>query len=182
MIEPSQIFPRFLTLRDLAARDGITINETATEAERGAIAAAYALQAVAEFRIQARVSRVGRDGWKLEGAVIASLTQTCVVTLAPVDAEIDEPFSRAFQPGAVKAEADVLVDPAADDPAEPLGDGVDLGAVALETLALGLEPYPRAPGVEFEARIAAPPGVEPLTDEAIRPFAGLAALKSRLKS
>lgn len=182
MIDPSQIYSRFLTLRDLAARNGTTLQESATEAERDAIAAAFALPAVAALRIEARISREGRDGWSVEGRVVASLTQSCVLTLAPVDAEIDEPFSRTYQPGAERADADLLIDPEAADPPEPLGDGVDLGAVALETLALGLEPYPRAPGVAFESRIVAPPGVEPLTDEAARPFAGLAALKSRLES
>ena len=50
-----------------------------------------------------------------------------------------------------------------------LRDGViDLGAVATEFLILGIDPYPRKPGVQFEAPTAAEPGGHP--------FAALAAL------
>jgi hypothetical protein len=50
-----------------------------------------------------------------------------------------------------------------------IGDRVDLGAIAVEFLILGIDPYPRKPGVAFE-----PPAAE---DESEHPFAALAALK-----
>jgi hypothetical protein len=44
-----------------------------------------------------------------------------------------------------------------DDPPEPIVDGIiDLGAVTLEFLALALDPYPRKPGVSFDAGPAEP--------------------------
>ncbi len=48
---------------------------------------------------------------------------------------------------------------------------IDFGALTAEFLALGLDPYPRKPGVAFEPVSA---GEEPL------PFADLAALKDKL--
>ncbi len=57
------------------------------------------------------------------------------------------------------------------EPSEPLHEGrIDLGAVATEFLLLGVNPYPRKPGVEFAspASVAAEEG----------PFAALAALKT----
>ncbi len=39
-----------------------------------------------------------------------------------------------------------------DEPPEPLvGGTVDLGAIATEFLILGIDPYPRKPGAEFDA-------------------------------
>lgn len=182
MTDPSQEFPRLLSLRDLPAREGRTIVESATDDERAAIAAALDLHALPSLAVEARLQREGESGWRLEGRVRADVVQACVVTLDPVEARIEEPFLRRFQPvieGKKPAAnvVEVILDPLADDPPEPLGDGVDLGAVALETLALALDPYPRAPGAVFTPRHAPPPGVAPLTDEAIRPFAALAALK-----
>ena len=49
---------------------------------------------------------------------------------------------------------------------------VDLGAIATEFLLLGIDPYPRKPGVVFEA----------LADDeydTAQPFSALAALKKR---
>ena len=60
----------------------------------------------------------------------------------------------------------------AEDPPDPLvGDHIDLGAVAREFVALGLDPYPRKPGVVFAYEEDAP-GEE-------SPFARLAALKPK---
>lgn len=180
MTDPSPEFSRFLTPRDLAALDGRSVHETATATEMAAVAETFGLLGVVELRVEARIARAGRDGWRLEGRLAASLTQACVVTLDPVAAEIDEPFHRRFEPGAKESDTEILVDPEAEDPPEPLGAGVDLGAVALETLALALDPYPRAEGVAFEPARAAPAGIDPLTDEEVKPFAALAALKGRL--
>ena len=39
-----------------------------------------------------------------------------------------------------------------EDPPDPIVDGkIDLGALAAEFFALGLDPYPRKPGVAFDA-------------------------------
>ena len=48
--------------------------------------------------------------------------------------------------------ADEAVELADEDRPDPVVDGkIDLGAVAAEFFALGLDPYPRKPGVEFVA-------------------------------
>jgi hypothetical protein len=46
---------------------------------------------------------------------------------------------------------------------------VDLGAIASEFLILGIDPYPRKPGVVFEPNLEREAGASP--------FAALAALK-----
>lgn len=181
MVEPSAPFTRFFSRRELSGLEGEPIRESATEEERAAIAAAFDLPSLLRLDVAAAIAREGADGWRLEGEIFAEATQTCVVTLEPVEATVREPFLRVFRPMTEEeAEAlwnDVTLDPLGDDPPEPLGEGIDLGAVALEALALGLDPYPRAPGANFAPQRAAPPGAAPLDDDALRPFAALEALK-----
>lgn len=176
-------FRRMIPVRDLPARAARPIFETATAAETEAIAEDFALRAVERLDVEAALSGDGRSGWRLKGRLRARIVQNCVVTLAPVTSDIDEPFERLYVPGRASDpfQTEIVIDPDEDDPPEPLGDGIDLGAVALETLALSIEPYPRAPGVHFEGRSATPPGAEELNDEALKPFASLAELKRRLE-
>lgn len=120
------------------------------------------------------LARAG-DGVHVSGRVRGRVGQTCVVTLEPIENVIDEPVDIQFVPGAEAAEAGHVVDVEDEDeePPEPLVHGkVDLGALAIEFLLLGIDPYPRKPGAEF----ASPPTAEP----GEHPFAGLEALKKRL--
>ncbi len=57
---------------------------------------------------------------------------------------------------------------------------IDPGVLAIESLALVLDPYPRAPGVPPADWQAAPPGVPPLGEGDLKPFAKLAVLKEKL--
>lgn len=175
---------RFIPVRDLAGCAGEPLTETASPEERAAIADRFSLQAVDELALAATIAREGADGWRVDGRLKARVTQTCVVTLTPVASAIDEPVRRIYSPDIAADDGlavEIDIDPDADDPPEPLGAGVDLGAVALETLALAIPPYPRAPGAVFTPRSVAPPGAEPLADEALKPFAELGALKERLE-
>jgi len=98
--------------------------------------------------------------------------QACVVTGEPVIADVGAPFERYLVVGAAPAaESAIDVDPDERDVDyldEPV---VDVGAIAVEELALALDPYPRAPDADAvlaasnEATDAAP---------ARRPFAVLA--------
>ena len=113
----------------------------------------------------------------------ADVVQACVATLEPVPARIDEDLVRGFIPeDAYSATLEEDLDPDAEDAPDTFGTVIDLGATALEALALALDPYPRATEASADPVRTAPPGVEPLTDEALRPFAKLAALKEKLDS
>ena len=103
----------------------------------------------------------------VSGRVSAKVEQTCVVTLEPIESEIEEAVHLVFAPPGGDAPAK-----AGGEPTEPLIDGiVDLGAVASEFLLLGIDPYPRKGGAKFMA----PPAV----DAGPRPFAALETLKKR---
>ena len=144
----------------------------ATEAERAALARRLGL--VALDLLSARLSwrREASGIISLEGELEAQVTQSCVVTLEPVAARVADRFVRHFVQRSLPTEDEVVIDPEADDPPEPLGDGqVDAGEIVTQQLALALDPYPRAPGSALPAEAA---GAAP----AESPFRVLASLKT----
>jgi uncharacterized metal-binding protein YceD (DUF177 family) len=109
-------------------------------------------------------------GVHVAGEVRARLGQTCVVTLEPIESDLSESIDLVFAPAAQTQAKDLKLD---DEAPEILIDGkVDLGAIAIEFLLLGIDPYPRKAGVEF-APVKADDGA------GARPFAALEALKKR---
>ncbi|PIK68854.1 metal-binding protein, partial [Methylobacterium frigidaeris] len=101
------------------------------------------------------------------GTVEAALTQTCVVTLEPFDGTVTEEVDVDF------ADQDAFAGTPAEDAdiPDPIVNGrIDLGSLTAEFLALGLDPYPRKPGVAFDL---------PAAEEEETPFAALQGLKGQ---
>lgn len=182
--EGAQPFSRPLVVSSVGD-NGLRLNLEASAEECAALAELDGLDAIRKLAVEADVIRRGRDRLLVRGRVKAVVAQTCVVTLEPFDTAVDEPFEVEFAPQSeaeeayAKAMADIEAarDKAAalaeqPDPPDPIIDGkVDIGALAAEFLALGLDPYPRKPGVEFGS-LTEDAG-EPLP----KPFAALAKLK-----
>jgi hypothetical protein len=108
------------------------------------------------------------------GRVSATVGQICVVTLDPIENEIEETVDLIFVPGAAPAAGDAAgreaLDVATNEVPEPLvDDTVDLGAIATEFLILGVDLYPRKPEAVFQA--------PPIEDKTEHPFAALATLR-----
>ena len=95
------------------------------------------------------------------GRVRARIGQTCVVSLDPIENDIDEPIDLIFAPPEQIPQLADLVDDAAEsdteipDPPEPIENGIiDLGRLATDALFLAVDPYPRKPDVVFEPLMA----------------------------
>ena len=123
-----------------------------------------------------KAGRVRVAGW-----VRARVGQTCVVSLDPIENDIDEAIDLIFAPPEQIRELADLVDEAAEsdaeipDPPEPIVNGViDLGRLATDALFLGIDPYPRKPDAVFEPLIEA-------ADPEDHPFAALKALQPSAK-
>jgi uncharacterized metal-binding protein YceD (DUF177 family) len=150
---------------------GRRVDLVADDKAREAIAKAMGLNALPRLEAGFDLTRHGSGGVRVSGRVAATVVQNCVVTLEPVESAIDEAVDLTFQPEAAAG------NPAggfhaldAEDPPDALHDGsVDLGAVATEFMLLGIDPYPRKPGVVFD--------VPAIGDPSGHPFAALAALK-----
>ena len=145
-------------------------NETA----RAAIAKLAGVVGLPRLSASFDLSRQGSDALRVVGSVSATVDQSCVVTLDPMQSEIEEAVDLLFAPHPEPLDDEkagpLAVD--ADEPPEVLRGGVvDLGAIATEFLLLGIDPYPRKPEAVFDA-----PGPR---DAADSPFAALAALKKK---
>jgi uncharacterized metal-binding protein YceD (DUF177 family) len=136
---------------------------------RAAVAKHAGLSALPRLAASFDVTLHGRGGLHVVGRVSATVEQTCVVTLEPLENEIDESIDLVFAPAAAAPPVGEVEVSVADAPEPLVGGVVDLGAIATEFLILGLDPYPRKPDAIFQ-----PPAGG---DDTAHPFAVLAALK-----
>jgi uncharacterized metal-binding protein YceD (DUF177 family) len=151
---------------------GSHIALTPDERTRQAIAVTAALRTLPRLEATFEVMRSGADGLRVSGQVSATVGQTCVVTLEPIESEVVETFDIVYKPAPGPAAEDELEVSTGAQEVEPLIDGaIDLGAIATEFLLLGIDPYPRKPGAVF----APPSSGEPAGGA----FAALAALKKK---
>lgn len=131
---------------------GTDITVEATGPERDRLAKDFGLVAIDSLVGTFRVEKRGRTV-HVTGRVHAQVMQTCVVSLEPFPATIDDPVdikfaedaSRRFNEDEAGDEREVKL----DSPDRIVGGRIDLGAVTAEFLALALDPYPRKPGTDF---------------------------------
>ncbi|MBI1867467.1 MAG: DUF177 domain-containing protein [Methylocystis sp.] len=164
------LFSRPLAVADVP-ENGLEISIDATAEERAALAKALGLLGLSRLEADLRIDRDGGGELKVAGQLRADVRQRCVVTLDEFDARVVEPIAVRFasrspapargrggrtRNGKRSADVETVRQRVshyvglADDPPDPLiGDSIDLGALAAEFLALGVDPYPRKPGVTF---------------------------------
>jgi uncharacterized metal-binding protein YceD (DUF177 family) len=161
---------------------GLHRDTEADQAARDAMAEVAGLRNVLSASASFDVTPLGGGRVHVAGRVQARIGQTCVVTLEPVENDIDEPIDLIFAPPDQIPELADLVDEDVEgeseipDPPEPIENGViDLGRLATDVLFLAIDPYPRKPGVVFEPVVTA-------ADPEDHPFAALKALQSSIKA
>lgn len=116
------------------------------------------VESVTRFEGRIALRRLSTTRFSYEAELSADIVQSCVVTLDPVHAHIARKFARillltAGRP-ASGSETIVLPSDADDSPDEIESSRYDLAIPLLEELALAIDPYPRAPGVAFEAPVS----------------------------
>jgi hypothetical protein len=154
---------------------GKHVRVEADDSQRPAIAKALGIVDVEQLTAELDVRPIGAEAYSVRGALTASVVQTDVVTLEPIEQEISESI-------------DLTLVPADDSPTRkwetqnPKTEGeqeldvyrngrIDLGAIGFEHLALGLDPYPRSPDATFSGHVEDDPSTAPSA------FAALAKLK-----
>ena len=153
----------------------------AGRAAREAMAEVAGLREILSASASLDVTPKSGGRFHVAGRVRARIGQTCVVTLDPIENDIDEPVDLIFAPPEQIPQLADLVDEAAEsdveipDPPEPIVNGViDLGRLATDALFLGIDPYPRRPDAVFEPPVVA-------ADPEDHPFAALKALQLEAK-
>ncbi|WP_417250724.1 YceD family protein [Celeribacter sp.] len=172
-----------LRLGDLSPARTHAFSIEADAQAMAAIADELELSSVKKLRFEGTLVAAGKRDWRLEGMLGATVVQPCVVTLDPVTTRIDSPVGRTYladftDPAEATAEEEVEMPE--DDTVEPLPATLSLSAVAIEALALAVPAYPRAEGAELGELRVTEPGKDPMSDEDVKPFAGLKALRDKL--
>ena len=171
-----------------------TFQFDADEQQRSDLARRLGIVSVEDASASVTLQPVGGGVIHAIGHVRADLTQSCVVTLGPVKAHIDEEFEgwfgdrssavsfskarseREAKKGHVETE---LIDESVD-PEPIIGGRVDIGELATQYLSLAIDPYPRAEGVNGSVTIL-PPGQSEEEGAALRknPFEALKDWKEK---
>jgi uncharacterized metal-binding protein YceD (DUF177 family) len=150
----------------------------ADQAARRAMAEVAGLRELSSARASFDLKHRSGGQIHVTGRVRAKVGQTCVVTLDPIESEIEEAIDLIFAPAGQSAHRieagddsdDGVTD--VDDSPEPIVDGViDLGRLATDVLFLAIDPYPRKAGAVFEPQVIT-------ADPEDHPFAALKALRT----
>jgi uncharacterized metal-binding protein YceD (DUF177 family) len=157
---------------------GLSQTIEARPEQRKAMAELGGLPAIGAVKAELRLLPVRGGTVHVTGRVTGKVTQICVVSLDPVENEVDEDVDVVFAPPSQIRELadsgdedDGESEDERPDPPEPIEDGmIDIGKLATDALFLGLDPYPRKPDAVFEDQVEAPNPDE-------HPFAALKALK-----
>lgn len=161
--------PEFVRVVDVSGlepgvRERMTFEANAEECV--AIAARLKLLSLSSFSADIYVLRELSGDVSIFGDLAAEMEQACVVTLDPVAEKVEASVMQRFT---ARGEDDEEAED--EDPPEPIReDEIEVGEVLVQNLSLALNPYPRAPGVAFEA-------VDDMAGEPSGPFAALAQLK-----
>ena len=130
---------------DRLRKDHSEVLVEATPEECQALATDFKIPAIRElvgrFRVSGPSARL-----TVTGTVTAMVTQICTVSLDPFESAVSEPVEVAF------TDTDILVGTDAEEADVPdpiVGNRIDFGTLTAEFLALGLDPYPRRPGIAF---------------------------------
>lgn len=140
-----------------------TFTFTADERQRADLARRLAIVSVEEAEAVVTLQKVSGGIIHAMGTVRSSLTQSCVVSLAPVPARIEDEFEGWFgdktatalsfakarsEREVKKGHTEIEVMEESADPEPIIGGKVDIGELATQYLSLALDPYPQAEGVE----------------------------------
>jgi len=151
------------------------VSIAAAESERAALAARFGLIGIERLEATAELTREG-DIVPATCRLEAGVAQACVASGEPVPAKIAEDFALRFVPAGAEPDAEEIELEESDlDEIGYEGGSVDLAEAVAQTMALALDPFPRAANADAKLREAGVVG-----EEDAGPFAALKALKDKL--
>jgi uncharacterized metal-binding protein YceD (DUF177 family) len=147
----------------------------ADQGERRWLADTLAIPEVLSLAAEIEIRPIRGQAFSVRGNLNAVVVQSDVVTLDPVTQEVHEEIDVTLMPAESAPRArgpELLVDMEEADGPDLYHNGrIDLAVIATEHLALGLDPYPKAPDTAFAGYVEDDPAAAP------SPFAALAGLK-----
>ena len=130
------------------------------------------------------LSPISINVWRLKAELRATVKQKCVISFKPVQTIVHETINRTFSPSALQNTSEAYDDGTSpvifDDTLHEFNDEIDLADIIFEELTLTLPLYPKFKGAELGSYSVTEPGVKPLTEENLKPFAQLSELRDKL--
>jgi uncharacterized metal-binding protein YceD (DUF177 family) len=170
---------------DRLGTGGTALEIAASDNERAGLAKRFGFLELPAFSARVTVDR--RPGGQIivEGRLRGRIVQACVLTLDPVNQDLDEVFRIVFRQD-MKDDRDpesgeAVLNSQADAPEPLTGNMLDIGEIVAEQLSLAADPYPRRPGAKLEDVLPKlrQGGRRGQPDKRKHPFAGLAALRDK---
>lgn len=152
---PPPEFSRPVPIDRIGKGDDRPVHIAADEAERAALARRFGLNGLDRLEADYTLAIVA-GGWSAAGTLSADVVQACVATGDDVPARVDAPFAIRFVPEktleSAAADEEVELDEDALDVMSVEGGRIDMGEAVAQTLALELDPFPRAPDADAYLR------------------------------
>ena len=171
--------PEFSRLVDIRQAAGQDLRLSASEAERAALAARFALVRIVRLEAEISLERDG-DNINATGILGANIIQSCAISGEDLPVAICEPLKLRFVPGTAATRSpqdigeEVELAPEELDEIPFSSTTFDMGEAVAQSLALAIDPFlvgPEADRVRGELGLVG--------EEAAGPFAALAALKDK---
>lgn len=182
--EPKSEIERVVDL-DRMGPGGAALEIVASDSERAALAKRFGFLGLPALSARVTVDRRLGGQIVVEGRLRGRVVQACVLTLDPVNQDLDDAFRIVFKKDLADdrdpENGEAVLSAQADAP-EPLsGNLLDVGEIVAEQLSLTADPYPRRPGAKLEDVMPKPRhhGRRGPPDQRRHPFAGLAALRDK---
>ena len=177
---PEQPFQRPMQVANLRTGSDTAFRISAEPPERAALAPYLGVDSVERLSLAGFISPWGKGGWRVRGRLVAKIVQTCVVTLEPVRSRIEEDVERVYVPaGQTPRQPEVVLLPDDDDSPDPFTDSIDPAELAVQSLSLLIDPYPRRSDAALDAGMLGSDSVPAADDGVAKPFSGLAELMRR---
>ncbi len=175
-----QAFDYSVDRRDIGNK-ATEVRLLATEAEKAAIAERLSLASLTT--LSARLSVRRASGMvRIEGRVEAEVEQRSVVSLEPVAETVNEAFVLELvseEEAARRDDDEHYADPDAPEYDALEGDSVHLGEIAIQTLAMALDPYPRRADEDLADMAAGQVEIDGDPLKPASPFSVLSGLKAK---
>ena len=173
--------PNILILSELSQNKPYRFSLKWKQFELDTYLASMDLRTLSKVTIIGQIKAESGKNWYLTAKVGATAVQACVITMEDVKTRLDKDISRRYFADFASHEATLTSEEELDDEAEAIPEKINILKLTLETISLGLDDFPRKKDIALEPVLSAPKGVIPLTDDAVKPFAGLAVLRDKLK-
>ena len=142
------------------------------------------LISIKKVSLKGTLSPLRLNEWTLKAELRANVKQKCVISFQPVQTIVYEIVTRTFSPSASKnaneTDDDGISQVIFDDTLQELNDEIDLADIIFEELTLILPIHPKSEDAELGVYSITEPGLKPLSDNDLKPFAELANFKNIL--